>query len=151
MKLFRITLAPYASDLSGRGAELYGGRFNSVGTRVVYTSESRALALLETLAHRAPDIDEEEAYRLITIEVPKGAPTEDLAIENLVEHWRDGSSARRLQLLGDAFVERNEALLLRVPSVIMPEERNVIINPAHVDFASVKLGASRALTFDARL
>jgi len=124
MELFRIAKEKFATDLSGNGARLYGGRWNSEGVFAVYTSSTRALALLETLAHTPAKMLEVQSYLLITL------------------------SARTT---GDQFLRDKKELLIAVPSVLVPEEFNYVINPLHAVMKRIKITHKRKIQFDKRI
>jgi RES domain-containing protein len=137
--------------LSGEGARRSGGRWNRAGTPLVYTSGSIALACLETLAHLAAGDLPLNRY-LVRIEVPdaiwKAAKIFDT--ENHVG-W-DAIPTGRVSLdAGNAWAAARTSALLMVPSVIVPEERNVLINPAHPDAARLRAKKLRRWTYDPRL
>ena len=151
MELFRITQEKYADDLSGNGARLYGGRWNSEGLFAVYTSSTRALALLETLAHTPAKMLNEKIYLLITLSIPDSIQPEILDTNKLAAGW-DAPDARSLtKKLGDNFLRSKKGLLLLVPSVLIAEENNYIMNPLHMDMKKLKLVNKRRINFDARV
>ena len=140
-----------AHDLSGKGAEKSGGRWNRVGTPVIYCSESRALACLETLVHLAKHPLPLNRY-LVKITVPvvawKAAPVLDHAT---LVGW-DAEPAGKASLdWGTGWARASSSLLARVPSVVVPEEFNVLVNPTHPDIATVKAEKVRKWLYDIRL
>jgi RES domain-containing protein len=152
--LWRIaadTPAYEAHDLSGKGAELSGGRWNRVGTPLAYASTSRALACLETLVHLASHPLPLNRY-LVSVEVPeeawRAAPEVDPAA---LVGW-DAEPAGKTSLdWGTRWVGEGATLLARVPSVIVPEEFNVLINPRHPSIAQVRSAKVRKWWYDLRL
>jgi RES domain-containing protein len=151
MELYRITQEKYADDLSGNGARLYGGRWNSEGLFAVYTSSSRSLALLETLAHVPAKMLSERIYLLITLSVPDTAKPEDTDREKLTAGWDAPDTRPLTKKMGDKFLRSKSGLLLSVPSVLMPEENNFLLNPLHPDMKKVKLLHKRRIHFDSRV
>ncbi|HYM94428.1 MAG TPA: RES family NAD+ phosphorylase [Chitinophagaceae bacterium] len=151
MDLFRITQGKFAEDLSGNGARLYGGRWNSEGLFALYTSFSRALALLETLAHTPAKMLNEKEYMLITLSIPDTIKLEELDREKLTAGWDAPDTRPLTKNLGDQFLRQKKSLLLAVPSVLMPEENNFLINPVHKDMRKVKLVHKRKIYFDTRV
>jgi len=141
--LHRLTRAPFRA-LDGEGARRFGGRWTSPGRPAIYAAASAGLAVLEVLVHLdlPPDLIPRD-YRLLRIELPADAPAETLARAPADDHDR-----RRL---GDSFLERGEALALRVPSAIVPDEHNAILNPRHRAMAGVRLVADTSFRFDPRL
>lgn len=150
IKVWRITSEKYAeSAFSGEGAETYGGRFNSVGTPVVYTSESLALATLELLAKL------NERRRLAGRICIPAVFDEDQVIaceeSDLPETWDIRPYAPASQRIGDRWVADEESLVLRVPSVVVPREHNYLINPEHPAFDSLRIGDPEPLEPDPRI
>ena len=139
MHVWRVCRRPFA-DLSGEGARLYGGRWNSPGRPMVYAAESASLAVLEVRVHL--DLDWRvlpDDYVLMAIDAG------DLVAETLVETPADPRAA------GDAWVASGRSALLRAPSFIVPESDNVLINPAHRDATRLAVASIRPFAFDARL
>jgi RES domain-containing protein len=151
MELFRISQELYASDLSGNGARLYGGRWNSEGLFAVYTSSSRALALLETLAHTPAKMLQEKNYILVTISLPDSILPQEIDKEKLRTGWDSPDTRPLTKRMGDNFLRSKSGLLLAVPSVLVPEENNFILNPLHPDMKKIKLLHKRRIHFDKRV
>jgi RES domain-containing protein len=148
MRLYRITSAPFAR-LDGEGARLFGGRWNSRGVAVVYASTTLALAALEYLVHT--DIDTVPGDLVaITIEVPDGAAAEEVRADELPDGWRTGVDHPGCIARGDDWIRRGSALLLKVPSAVIPTEANCLLNPAHPAAAGIT-AASERFAFDPRL
>lgn len=141
----------HRADLAfdGEGARLFGGRWNSRGTRIVYCSETGALAALETLVHLTPEtIDRrlslfgvEIAEDLIEILPPKKIPGD----------WRAPIIPAAGKNVGDDWVRGGRAAVLRIPSVIIPEEYNYLLNPAHPRLARLRITHKADFFFDGRL
>lgn len=148
MNLFRFTSKKFQDDLSGQGARLYGGRWNSKGLAAIYTSESVSLSLLEVLAHSVQYNDLNEKF-LMTISAPDVILIYKIPATKLTEGWQNNAGYTRY--IGDAFLRDNKYLLLQVPSVVVKTEFNFIINPAHKDFKKIKLRSSELFEFDSRL
>ena len=137
-----------ASAFSGEGARIAGGRWNSKGTSVVYTSASKALAALELLVHINPIIPLKlTAFRLeFDDEMIEHFPAHDLPA-----HWRIEPPGGDTMKIGDAWVAAVRSPILAVPSTIIPEEINYLLNPAHPDFADIQIGPATGFAFDPRL
>lgn len=148
--VWRLCAAKYASTaFDGEGARRYGGRWSPKGFRVNYTAESRALAVVEILAQ----VDERTRlvdlpWVLISAEFP----------ESLVEKparyptdWRQFPHSRATQAFGESWLKESRTAALRIPSVVVPGEFNYLLNPAHRDFARVKIAQPEPFTFDPRL
>lgn len=147
---WRITSEPYADmAFSGEGAEVYGGRFNSVGTPVVYTSESISLATLELLAKAG------KRQRLSGRVVLPVTFDENRVIayerDDLPEGWDERPYGPVSQTVGDRWVESEASAVLRVPSVVVPTEHNYLINPRHPEVDKLTVGEPRPLAPDPRL
>jgi RES domain-containing protein len=151
MEIYRITQVEFAEDLSGNGAKLFGGRWNSEGLFALYTSASRSLALLETLAHTPAKFLDARVYHLITLSVPDNIHIQKVFLKNLLPGWDAADTRPFTKKIGDMFLSGKKSLLLQVPSVMMPEEANYVINPLHEDMRHVKLMDRRRIYFDKRV
>ena len=148
MILWRLTRAQYASTaFDGEGGRLYGGRWNSPGRAVVYLAGSLALAALEILVH-VKSQRELEGYIKIRVEAPESLVGE---VETLPENWQQGRAPDETRAIGDAWLVAAETPLLRVPSVVIPEEHNYLLNPQHPDFEKLATGEAEPFAFDLRL
>lgn len=147
MMLYRFTLEKYSKDISGKGARRYGGRWNSKGNAVLYCSCSISLSLLELLIHKA-SYDEIRTNILLTIKVPD-IQVKTLSDAGLKQNWQ--SDIDYCRFIGDSWLGSGESLLLKLPSAIIHQEYNVLINPAHPDFERVDVASALFFEFDARL
>ena len=129
---------------SGEGARIAAGRWNSRGTRAVYLSGSLSLAALEMLLYtgRAAFTIPLVVFR---VEIPGEIAVETLAPEKLPANWRQQPPPESTRRLGSEWIARGSALALRVPSVLIPEDWNILINPAHPAFS--KISISKPQTF----
>jgi RES domain-containing protein len=137
-----------ATAWDGEGAKRAGGRWNSVGVRVVYASATLSLALVETLVHLPSGVL--PAYSAIPCEIDESF-VEVVDPGDLPAVWKDYPPPREAQTIGDRWVAEARSAALRVPSVIVPSESNYVINPAHPDFARIKTGKALPFPFDVRL
>ena len=137
-----------ATAFGGEGSRLYGGRWNSPGVRMVYTSGTRALAGLETLVHLIPPIP--FRYFAIPVEFDDDG-MESWPSNALPKDWTEHPVPTSTQSLGDAWVREARSLVLEVPSVFIPNELNYLINPEHPDFKKVSIGKPEPFAFDPRL
>jgi RES domain-containing protein len=138
---------PQFDALSGEGARLFGGRWNTKGKSVVYTSLNISLSLLELLIHSV-SYEEIRANNLAVIELPDDAVSE-ITLVQLKSNWQSDEDYSRY--IGDEFLSSQSSLLLKVPSVIIPEEKNILINPKHKDFKKIKIRSAKHFKFDVRL
>ena len=149
MELWRIAREAHAA-LDGEGARLHGARWTPRGTPAVYASSHLSLAALEYLVH----IDAEDApddLVALRISVPDDVAEVGFAPSSLPADWRQTPPPPACQAIGSEWAGRGETLLLRVPSVLVPEESNVLVNPAHPAAAGVRLIGSRPFSYDLRL
>jgi RES domain-containing protein len=149
MVLYRIVNCSYADDLSGMGARLYGGRWNSEGKPAIYLASSRSLAVLEVLVH-LPPLMIPDNYCLVEIEVQDNSIL-DIDIDDLPSNWNDVSPPVMLKRIGDEFLKKQDHLLMKVPSSIVPMEYNYLLNPLHPAMKKVKILKKAPFDFDKRL
>jgi RES domain-containing protein len=147
---WRIVKGRHASTaFDGERVGLYGGRWNSPGTRMVYTSSTISLAVLEILVH-LQKASLFSSYSLIS------ASFDDAFLERqdhseLPDGWRAYPAPSELQRIGDEWVRSQRSAVLEVPSVIVERESNYLLNPAHPDFSSIVIGEPEPFAFDVRL
>lgn len=146
--LWRIARAAHTS-LDGEGARLHGARWNSQGVAVVYAASHLSLAALEYLVHIDPE-DAPDDLNALGLQIPDDAVTLVCGPDDLPAGWRRIPPPPACQDIGDRWIRGGEHLLLRVPSVLVPEETNVLINPAHPDAAGIRIAVSRPFSFDPR-
>jgi len=139
MLVWRLCREPFA-DLGGEGARRYGGRWNSPGRPLVYAASTAALAVLEVRVHLdlPPELLPED-YVLVTVDL-NNAPIEDVVL-----------MPASPEAFGDVWLREQRTPVLRVPSVIVPESANLLINPAHPAAADVVITHQRRFAFDRRL
>ena len=147
MKVYRISNKKYTEHLNGEGAYRVGGRWNSKGVRMVYTSTSIALASLEVLVH-TDGLPIPNGMILLTFEVPNKYIQ---LLENLPINWNEIPPKRAAKVVGDEFIRAKKILGLKVPSAIIPEEYNVLLNPLHLHMDKIELVGQRDYAFDGRL
>jgi RES domain-containing protein len=148
MLVYRLCNRKYANDLSGQGAFFYGGRWNGINFRMLYTAQNASLALLESLVHFNNTITPVD-FIMNTIEVPDTKMLE-LKLIDLPENWRRYPAPKILQDIGNHFLDDNKFLCMKVPSVVVNSESNYLINPLHADFKKVKIVAQSAFPLDVR-
>ncbi|MDQ6624265.1 MAG: RES domain-containing protein [Verrucomicrobiota bacterium] len=134
---------------TGDGALREGGRWNSIGVATVYLAAHRSLAVLEILANaRANSMGEE--YALIEASWDEWL-MESLAERDLPADWRALPPRDETSAIGDRWIREARSPVLAVPNVIIPAERNYLINPAHPDFRRIKIRKPEPFVFDPRL
>ena len=148
MNVFRIARSEH-NNLTGEGARLYGGRWNSPGTGAVYCSQYCSLAVLEFLVHFKFSLDPPET-NILTISFPDDLPVSEIKISELPSDWNVYTFNPKLQKIGDKWLKGKETLLLKVPSVIIEQEYNYIINPSHKQIGRVKINNKTKFKIDAR-
>ena len=148
MVVWRLArLAP--AKLDGEGARLAGGRWNTQGRAAVYTSSRLSLAALELLVHTDVPLVPSDLVAF-EIEVPDAIAVETVEVDQLPKDWRiPGHPTCRS--IGDTWLAEERTAVLRVPSAVVPEEWNYIINPAHRAAKSIQIVGRRKFAFDSRL
>jgi len=149
MIVYRLSKGKYHSDLSGKGAEIYGGRWNSKGTALLYTSQSRALAFAEISMHIPLGIVPKD-YFLVTIQIPDTADILELTEADMPADWRSNPHSDSTQKIGDKFATDIKRLALRVPSAVVPGDFNHLINPSHPMMKEVTIVNVEPFEFDSR-
>ena len=134
MRLWRISRRAFAlTALNGYGAAQHGGRWNSRGTPVVYTAEHQSLELLELLAHiEKMEMPDDLVFTGIDV-----LDRVIASVDSLPDGWASVPHTAVSQAVGDQWIASRSSVAMRVPSVIVPSEYNVLLNPLHPDFASV--------------
>jgi len=150
--VYRIAKSTYIRDLSGKGAELYGGRWSPKGVPVVYASESRALAALEFLGRMQGLVSKAQRIPLsiASIEVPDNS-IDAIAAGSLPGNWWQYPAPTTLQNGGLKWINAGNFLLIKVPSVHVRQEYNILINPHHSDMGTVKIVDVEPFIYDPRL
>ncbi len=149
MVVYRISECRYIKSLSGAGAALFGGRWNSKDVYMVYTSQSGALAMLEAIVHIGK-VPKPGLYCMATIDIPDDS-IETLKLEMLPTEWQNNPAPNNLKQIGDRFIKSNKYLALKVPSVFITDEHNYLLNPAHPEFKKVKITSEKPIRIDDRL
>lgn len=148
MRVWRLTRRIYLSEaLAGNGAARVGSRWNSIGVKIGYTSTARSLAVLEMLTHVTRDTVP-DGLVLAPVEVP------DHLVETasgLPADWNHLPYSRGARRYGDNWVRSGSSAALLVPSVVVPAESNLLINPLHPGFSQVRVLDAENFSFDPRL
>jgi RES domain-containing protein len=147
MLVYRIAGRKYSKDISGTGASLYGGRWNKKGTPVLYTSENEALALLEFIVNTPPLIIPDPD--LLVLEIPENSVTE-ITQKALPRNWDNYPAPAILAEIGQRWVAKNETIALRVPSCIIHNNSNYILNCQHPEYKTVRVVVHKQFKYDPR-
>ena len=149
MKVRRLCSSRHASA-DGQGARLHGGRWNRPGTAVVYTSATLSLAVLEMIVHVDSDLLPED-LAILSAEIPPQIAIKTVNDDELPSDWRQYPAPESTQALGAAWIQSEDTAVLSMPSVIIPEEGNYLVNPAHPNFHQIIWSAPRPFRWDVRL
>ncbi|MEQ8531282.1 MAG: RES family NAD+ phosphorylase [Imperialibacter sp.] len=147
MRVFRITLAKFSTSLYASG---FAARWNSKGTFVIYSAESRSLACLENLVHRSGE-GLDAGFRVMNIDIPDDLAIDRVVLNDLPVNWKEFSQQVSTRIIGDKWVTNGKAAVLKVPSALILQEFNYILNPSHKEFTRIKLISSDEFSFDRRL
>jgi RES domain-containing protein len=148
MIVYRISNAAFKDDISGTGAKKNGARWNNKGTPIVYTAQHISLAVLEMLVNTHFK-DYSIELHLVYIQLPDEAIKGEIKNSKLKLNWKDDPSYTKF--IGDEFIKQNQSLILKVPSAVINEEHNFLVNPLHPDFKKVKIIKTKAFWPDERL
>jgi len=144
-----VRAARVNSAFTGEGARLYGGRWNSRGTAVIYVSEHESLAALELLVHLTP-LPPDDRYLSFRLEWDDNL-TSRFPAKNLPLHWNAEPPDSQTMQIGDEWVRAGKFVALAVPSVLSASEVNFLLNPRHPDFKKIKISQPIKYRFDSRL
>lgn len=148
MNSFRICKSQYANDISGIGARLTGGRWNSIGISILYTSENSALSAFELATHIGLSILPNDLC-VVTFEILNNLVIEE--VKNLPNDWNTIPPNYQTKEIGDNFIRRCETPILKVPSVVIKGAYNYLINPNHRESQQIKTKDIDPFSFDQRL
>lgn len=147
--VWRIARRRYALDKLGVGARRDGGRWNRPGTGVIYAGATIAIAALERFVHLAGVVPADLV--LVRVALPDGSSTETPARSDLPRDWDLVPAGPGSMDFGTRWAQELRSLVLYVPSVVLREEKNAVLNPAHPEFAGVKLTIERPFNYDPRM
>ena len=147
MLVYRIALAKYSNQLiaSGRAA-----RWNPNDVEMIYTASSRSLACLENVVHR-DRFGLSMVFNILTIECPDYIKIKTIRLKDLPANWIDFDQMKITQGIGEKWTKDSESAILQVPSSIVSEEINYLINPKHPDFKLIKIVKTQPFVFDTRI
>ena len=147
MLVYRISLTHRAKSLSGSG---YPARWNSKGSFLIYTAASRALACLENIVHRSGE-GLSLNFKILTIEIPDEISISEIKPSQLRKDWTEYQNYIFSQKIGDEWLKTGITAVLKIPSAIIPEESNLLLNPAHPQFKKIKIIEVDDFIFDNRI
>lgn len=148
MTFYRITNSTYKDDLSGQGAKIFGGRWNFPGHQALYTSEHISLCVLEMLVNITLP-ESSLNYHLLKITIPDTYEPTIILNKKLKLNWQDDEAYT--QFMGTEFLKNKQAAVLKIPSAVISEENNYLLNPLHNDFKKIITRKSSPFKFDNRL
>jgi RES domain-containing protein len=150
--VWRLTPPQFARMLDGEGSSLAGGRWNSQGRRALYTSSHLSLCVLEVYVHMPLELRAELAdFEAVRIGVPDHATRTEVSIEQLSSLMASSDPLAACQAIGDDWLASGADLILQAPSVLVPEDLNIMLNPAHRHMSEVSVVETRRFRFDPRL
>ncbi len=134
----------------GEGSRLAGGRWNRRGTAIVYTSATLSLAVLEYFVNLPAGAAPPDLVA-VAAEAPKDLPVSSVEVESLPRGWRKYPAPEALAEIGTRWVQEGKTPILSVPSAVVPQERNYLLNPAHPRFREIRIGKPEPLSLDPRM
>ena len=146
MRVWRVVPAGHQA-FDGEGTRRFGSRWVPKGLPAVYTSATLSLAALELFVHTDPDLAP-AGLLAIWADIPGELAVHEIALSNLPGTWREIPAPAELQKLGRLWIVEGKAVMLSVPSVVVPTERNYVINPAHAGFHRIQIGEANEFSFD---
>lgn len=147
MEIFRIALSKYANELKASGRE---NRWNYKGEKVIYTTASRSLACLEMAVHSSGEMLDQE-FTILVIYLPDSIAKRIINLKELPHDWNSQARPVSSQKLGSNWIASEASVLLEVPSALVPQERNFILNPYHKDYSEVQIIDREIFRFDKRI
>lgn len=149
MEVYHLGKTKFASQLTGEGAKLHGGRWNFIGYPCLYVSESKALSVLEYAA--SVNLEEIPSSLSITVYIIPDKSWKEYSEPELPQNWLQVPAPEETKEYGSRFLREAKLLALKIPSVIIVTEFNFILNPLHPDFKKVKIKDVHPFTFDKRI
>ncbi len=150
MKVYRLSRERYADELSGAGAAIKGGRWNSIGFELIYTAGNRSLAMAEVAVHftmaTLPD-----DYMMVTIHIPDDLAIQEISEGDLPRNWNAFPHPSSTQKLGDHFILESKYCVAKIASVVTKGDFNYLLNPNHKDFKRISISEIEKFPFDRRI
>ena len=150
MEVFRLLNKKHSIELSGIGAARLGARWNSKGTEIVYTAESRALAMAEVAVHLTL-ATLPSSFCMITIQIPEDIQILSCNPKKLTIGWNAFPENYTTQIIGDAFIQKKQYCIMKVPSAVVKGDFNYLLNPNHPEFKRIKITHNENFPFDKRI
>ncbi len=150
MIVFRVSRMKYAADLQGIGGVFVPGRWNNIGTPIVYSSLSRSLAIMEYRVQFQDDTVPSN-LAITEINIPDSVSQKFVLLTDLPNNWRSLPYSNQTQVIGDKFIQEQKFPVLIVPSALIPQESNVLINPNLVEANKISIVSVEPYEFDGRL
>ena len=150
MIVYRMAKKAFMDDLSGQGARMYGGRWNSAGNAILYTASTASLCVLEVAVH-CPLFIMPKDYHLITLYVPDDFGIYELPVNKIKSDWKSLPHTANTQQLGDDFLALNQYPCMKVPSATAIGDFNILINPHWSRISAIKIIDKTPFEFDSRL
>jgi|SRR5580700_833735 RES domain-containing protein len=150
--VWRLTRPDYASDLTGEGNRKFGARWNSSGRAVLYTSAHLSLCVLEAFVHVPNSLRLAlPAMTAVAVALPDDASSLGVNRADLPDDLYNDETAERCRTIGDSWLMEQKHLILTAPSLVVPQERNIMVNPAHPMMERVRILSTESFLFDPRL
>jgi RES domain-containing protein len=146
---WRIASAAHAT-FHGEGARRYGSRWTPRGLPAVFTSATLSLAALERFVNTAADLEPVDLVT-IAVDIEATVPIETVTVADLPADWRKYPAPPTLAMIGERWLRVSKSVVLSVPSVVIPDERNFVLNPTHGDFARLVINPFEPFSFDPRM
>ena len=150
MEVFRLLNKKHPIELSGIGAAKLGARWNSKGTEIIYTAESRALAMAEVAVHLTL-ATLPSSFCMITIQIPDDIQVINCNQKKLTIGWNEFPENNSTQIIGDEFIQKKEYCIMKVPSAVVKGDFNYLLNPNHPDFKKIQISHHENFPFDKRI
>ena len=150
MDVFRLTSQQFANSLSGKGAALYGARWNSIGVEVIYAAANRSLAMAEVAVHFTLATLPKN-FMMVTIHIPDEIEIFKIDKSILPANWNIFPHPQSTQQIGDQFIADNKYCVMQIPSVVTKGDYNLLINPKHPLFDSIQIIEVEKFPFDSRV
>lgn len=147
MRVFRLSKHKYANQFIGKGAAKSGNRWNSKGTEIIYTAESRALAMAEVAVHLTLATLPSD-FVMIEIDIPSNIKIKEVNLKDLTVRWTRHPPIKETQKIGDNFIDANTTFVLKVPSAVVKGDYNYLINLHHPHFKNISIKEITAFPFD---